>query len=120
MKRDMNLVRQLVLAIEASPSGFAPRDLVIDGYTREQIGYHLYVMLEAGLIRGADVTVHSANSPEAIATGLTWAGHEFADAARSEDLWSEAMKLTREKAGSVTIESLMKLLTSLASSALGL
>lgn len=120
MKRDMNLVRQLVLAIEASPSGFAPRDLVVDGYTREEIGYHLYIMLEAGLVRGADVTVHGAKSPEAIATSLTWAGHEFADAARNEDLWAKAMKLTKEKAGSVTIDLLMKLLTSLASSALGL
>jgi hypothetical protein len=120
MKRDMNLVRQIVLSIEASPSGFAPRELAVEGYSHEEIGYHLFIMLEAGLIRGADVTVHGANSPEAIATSLTWAGHEFADAARNEDLWAQAMKLTREKAGGVTIDLLMKLLTSLASSALGL
>lgn len=120
MKRDMNLVRQLVLVIEAGPSGFAPRNLVVDGYSNEEIGYHLFIMLEAGLIRGADVTVHGAKSPEAIATSLTWAGHEFADAARDEDLWAKAMKLTKEKAGGVTIDLLMKLLTSLASSALGL
>lgn len=120
MKRDMSLVRHLVLAIEASPSGFAPRDLAVDGYTHEEIGYHLHIMLEAGLIRGADVTTQGAKSPEAIATSLTWAGHEFADAARSEELWAKAMELTKEKAGSVTIELIMKLLASLASSALGL
>lgn len=120
MKRDMNLVRRLVLEIEDSPSGFAPKDLIIDGHTKEEIGYHLYIMLEAGLIRGADVTVIGANSPQAIATSLTWAGHEFADAARDEDLWAKAMKLTKEKVGGVTIDLLMKLLTSLASSALGL
>jgi len=120
VKRDMNVVRQLVLAIEASPSGFAPKDLIIDGYTHEEIGYHLYIMLEAGLIRGADVTVLGSKSPEAIATSLTWTGHEFADASRDEDLWAKAMKLTKEKTGSVTIDLLMKLLTSLASSALGL
>lgn len=120
MKRDMSLVRQLVLAIEASPSGFAPGNLAFDGHTQEEIGYHLYIMLEAGLIRGADVTTLGAKSPEAIATSLTWAGHEFADAARNEDLWAKAMEVTKEKAGSVTIELLMKILTSLASSALGL
>ena len=116
----MNLVRQLVLVIEADQSGFAPKNLVVDGYSNEEIGYHLFIMLEAELIRGADVTVHGAKSPEAIVTSLTWAGHEFADAARDEDLWAKAMKLTKEKAGGVTLDLLMKLLTSLASSALGL
>lgn len=41
MKRDMSLIRQLDLAIEASPSGCALKDLVADGYSREEIGCHL-------------------------------------------------------------------------------
>jgi hypothetical protein len=120
MKRDMNLVRQLVLTIEAGTSGFAPRELTVVGYTQEQIGYHLFIMLEAGLIRGTDVTVHAAKSPTAIATSLTWAGHEFADASRDEALWAKAMNQINETTGSVTIDLLKKLLTSLASSALGI
>jgi len=120
MKRDMDLVRKLVLAIEDSPAGFAPKDLQIEGFTKEQIGYHLYIMLEAGLIRGANVTTHGSKSPQAIATSLTWAGHEFADAARDPDRWKKAMELTKEKAGSVTLEVLVKLLSYLMSSALGL
>jgi len=120
VKRNMDLVRKLVLAVEENPTGFAPKDLGIEGYNKEEIGYHLYIMLEAGLIRGTDVTTHGSKSPEAIATGLTWAGHEFADAARDPDRWEKAMQLTKEKAGSVTLDVLTKLLTSLMSSALGL
>lgn len=120
MQRDMNLVRHLILAIEASPSGFAPRNLKVDGYTHEEIGYHLHIMLQAGLIQGADVTSHGAKSPEAIATSLTWAGHEFADAARNNELWAKAMEQTKEKVGSATIELILKLLAHLTSSALGL
>ena len=82
MRRDMDLVRNLALMIEDHPTGFAPRSLQINGYTEEQIGYHLYIMMEAGLIRGADVTTHGSASPQVLATSLTWAGHEFADAAR--------------------------------------
>lgn len=116
----MDLVRTLIHSIEDNPTGFAPNDLGIEGYNKEEIGYHLYIMMEAGLIRGADVTTHGSKSPEAIATGLTWAGHEFADAARDPDRWEKAMQLTKEKTGSVTLEVLVKLLTSLMSSALGL
>jgi hypothetical protein len=116
----MDLVRTLIHSIEDNPTGFAPNDLGIEGYNKEEIGYHLYIMMDAGLIRGADVTTHGSKSPEAIATGLTWAGHEFADAARDPDRWEKAMQLTKEKTGSVTLEVLVKLLTSLMSSALGL
>ncbi len=39
MKRDMELIRQMVLAIEDFPSGFAPKTLNIEGYTKEQVSY---------------------------------------------------------------------------------
>jgi hypothetical protein len=36
----MELIRKMVLAIEDAPTGFAPRNLAVDGYTPDQIGYH--------------------------------------------------------------------------------
>ncbi len=36
MKRDMDLIRAMLLAIEAHPTGFAPK-IEISGYTQEQI-----------------------------------------------------------------------------------
>ncbi len=74
MKRDMDLVRTIVFLLEDHEHGRSPREIQIDGYTAEQIGYHAYIMKEAGLIRAA---VRSVNSPSpcAIPTGLTWAGH---------------------------------------------
>ena len=44
MKRDMELIRKLVLALEDAPSGYAPGVLEIEGYTPEQIGYHALYM----------------------------------------------------------------------------
>jgi hypothetical protein len=120
MKRDMNLVRSIVLALEGNAAGFAPKDLPIEGYSKEEIGYHIYIMLEAGLVRGADVTTYGSSSPEAIATSLTWAGHEFADAARDPKRWQRALEIAKEKAGSVTLDVLLKLLRELMSSGLGL
>lgn len=120
MKRDMDLVRKLVLALEDHPAGYAPPDVQITGYTEDQIGYHLYIMMQAGLIVGVDVTTHGSTSPQVLATSLTWAGHEFADAARDSGRWNTAVELIRDKAGSATLEVLMKLLTRLISSSVGL
>lgn len=46
MKRDLDLIRKMLLAIEESPSGFAP-ELKFPGYTDAQIGYHAYLLIDA-------------------------------------------------------------------------
>ena len=120
MRRDMNLVREILLAIEKAESGFAPPDIQVQGYSEEIIGYHVYIMMEGGLLKGADVTVRGGKSPQAVPGRLTWAGHEFIDAARDSTRWNRALSLVGEKAGSVTISVLTELLASLMKSALGL
>ena len=120
MKRDMDLVRAIVLAIEVAPNGYAPDPLTIPDHSEEEVGYHVHIMSEAGLLRAYDATSMGDSSPQAIASSLTWAGHEFADAARDERRWATAKELAMKKAGSVTIEVLTKLLSSLMTSALGL
>jgi hypothetical protein len=91
MKRDMELIRRLVLKLEDAPTGYAPDDFNVDGeYTPEQIGYHAYLMIQAGLATGSDITSMNSGSPIGAVTGLTWAGHEFADAAGDEKRWRHA------------------------------
>ncbi len=120
MKRDMDLVRKLVFAIEDHPSGFAPDELKTEGYSSDQVGYHLYLMLEAELIKGGEITRQGSTSPEAVVSSLTWAGHEFADAARSDSLWNQAKATMKEKAGSVSFAMFTQYLQSLAKTALGM
>jgi hypothetical protein len=120
MKRDFDLVRQLVFAIENHSSGFAPSELHIEGFTEEQIGYHLFLMLQANLINGCDVTHLGSKSPEAIATSLTPSGHDFADTARSDTIWNQAKVTVKEKGGAVSFAILTQLLQNLCRTALGL
>lgn len=77
-------------------------------------------MIQAGLATGSDVTSMGSNGPKAILSTLTWAGHEFADAARDEARWGKAMVIVQEKGGSVTLSVLTQLLTALMKGALGL
>ncbi len=120
MKRDLELIRKIVLAIEDDPSGFAPGDLKFEGYTDEQVGYHAYLLLDAGFAKGEDISSMDSDAPEGFISSLTWAGHEFADAARDETRWRKAAGIVQEKGGNVTIGVLTQLLVSLMKDALGL
>ncbi|HVN76941.1 MAG TPA: DUF2513 domain-containing protein [Thermoanaerobaculaceae bacterium] len=119
MKRDLDLIRKIVLAIEEAPTGFAPT-LSFDGYTQAQIGYHAWLLIDAGYATGADMTNMGSEGPEAMLRSLTWAGHEFADAARDDSRWNKALGMVKEKTGTVTIDLLKQLLGTLMKAALGL
>jgi LPS sulfotransferase NodH len=119
MKRDPDLIRKMILQIEDAPSGWAPH-LAIEGYAPAQVSYHAYLIVDAGLARGRNVTTMGSDGPEAMITSLTWAGHEFAEAAREETRWRKAMGIVKEKGGSITLDVLTQLLGSLMRGAFGL
>ena len=61
-----------------------------EGYTPSQVGYHAYLLVDACLAKGVDVTTHGSQAPAALITSLTWAGYEFAEAARDDTRWKKA------------------------------
>ena len=111
MKRDFDLFRKILLFVENAPSGFAPTN-VLDGYSGAEIGYHAHLLIEAGLARGVDVTNLGSTAPESLITNLTWAGHEFAELARDQSRWEQAMSLLRAEGRGVTFDELKRLLSS--------
>jgi hypothetical protein len=113
MKRDWDLIRKMMLTIEDSASGWAPPDLKFDGYTEAQIGYHAYLLIDAGLAHGQDASHMGSEAPEGMITSLTWAGHEFAEAARNDVLWKKAMGEVADKGGTITFDVMKELLISL-------
>jgi len=119
MQRDMDLVRTMLLAVEAHPQGFAPHPLAIEGYTSAQIGYHSTILKEAGLVEAIDSTSSDDTGPMAIILRLTWQGHEFIEAARSPSIWSQAKSLML-KAGGGSFTIWQSVLTQLVKQNLGL
>ena len=115
----MDLDRKILMAVEEHEHGFAPRDVPFDGYSEEQVGYHAYIMIEGGLVEGADVTTRGSDSPEAIITRLTWAGHEFVESAREPSRWQQAKDLIG-KVGGASIAVWTAVLTDLVKKNLGI
>jgi hypothetical protein len=118
MKRDMDLIRAMLLTIESDAHGFAPK-IEISGYTQEQVNYHAVLLGEAGLAKVHDVTTMGSDSPEAKITRLTWAGHEFLDSARQNQTWNLA-KDAIGKIGGASIDVWIAWLTAHIKNSLGL
>lgn len=98
MKRDMDLVRDLLLKIEGHPGlnrvaqyQFGPGDIGITEENHTAVAFHLDLMIEAGLVQGNS----AMRMP--IVSGLTWQGHEFLDAIRDDGIW----KKTKEGASRI-------------------
>lgn len=110
MKRDMDLVRDLLLAIDEDPKydgkhrlmSNDPSDFGISGYSTEVVGYHLDLLLEAGLIAG------QAGTRMPIISKVTWDGHDFLDTIRDPDVWANT-KEGAKKAGGFTLDLLRDL-----------
>ncbi|MFJ6030591.1 DUF2513 domain-containing protein [Bacillus toyonensis] len=98
MKRDMELVRNILIQIEENN----PRTVVKlimeenDKFTEDEIDYHLKLMVDAGLIDGQAKRVMGGGLLVNI-RGLTWLGHDFLDAARNDKVWEKANETAESK-----------------------
>lgn len=115
MIRDPDLIRQLLLFAQACPvTPPYPAVLPLPGYTDDQVVLaHLDQLISAGLIDGKVL-----RGPEmfyaANVRGLTWFGHDFAEAAANQTLWQKAVAAARQKALPMSVEVLSELLKGLA------
>ena len=109
MRRDMDLVRAILLKMEATTAEQKQSAFDIPGYSREQVAYHLCIMAEGGLIKTVDVSDTGSQFPLIMPASLAWEGHEFADASRSDSPWDEAKNVI-DKVGSAPYTIWMKVL----------
>src|SRR5438105_3635600 len=103
MKRDMNLIREILLKTEDLPFG-GFHDIAVDGRSADEISYHVMLLNEVGLIEAEDLTTHDGVcwKPKR----LTYSGNEFLDAARSNTVWIKARTAIMQATGTLTLEAL--------------
>lgn len=110
MKRDMDLIRELMLLLEDRPipafgiEWLAPETIQVAGRGAAEIGYHLSLLVQAGFIEagGADTTGMRL-SPGIAFRGLSWTGHDFLESVRSPDVWDRT-KEAAKSAGGFTVD----------------
>ena len=89
MKRDLDLIRAILLDIESKPrSELLGRSFQIDGVGADEFSEAITLMLERGLIEGA--TLRPLKGAIQIANvRITWSGHDFLDSVRDEEIWEK-------------------------------
>ena len=122
MKGDMELRREILIAMEEHEHGYAPQAIDIDGYTEDQIGYHIWLMGEkqAGLLKVSDASSMDMDSPDANPISMLWEGYEFLEAARKPERWEAATDKVKKTGAAMTFEILKAVLMALSKEALGL
>lgn len=107
MKLDKDLVREILLIVEASkedPLGWTQVEL--EGREALEISYHVMLLHEAGLIVGQDLSTY--DGLEWLPKRLTYKGHEFLDTVRDGEVWRRT-KAGAEKAGVAGLGVLLEL-----------
>lgn len=102
MKRDLDLIRRIVLVVEESCDGrklMNGAEIADETESDERIvNYHLKLLREADVVETAGGTPHYTSTrhdsvpDRVLVSGLTCHGHEFADAARDDSRWKEFLK----------------------------
>ena len=120
MKRDLDLVRKLLLYFEEKLNDKMEECPQIDKYSNLEVRYHLLLMSEAGLLRCEKAVTKTGRVIKVYPFSLTWQGHEFLEASRNATLWNRAKRLVVKKTGGLSFEVLKSLLLQLAKEGVGI
>lgn len=82
MKRDMDLVRLILLFVEQQDAGAVDK-IVIDGYSPNVVYEHVKLLEEHNLISNCMFDIMGNVSVES----LTWEGYDFLDKIRDDSRW---------------------------------
>ena len=114
MKRDMDLMRKILFAVEESEDENIELDCLDDDLDR--VYRHVELMHDGGLVVAS--IIRSADGPvEKIRLcqlkRLTWKGHDFLDRARDESIWKKAKRICVKKGKKITLAVFDSVLTDL-------
>ena len=115
MKRDMDLVLKILRSVEDREDAGDVVPVAVEGYTAEQIGFHVWLLVDAGRLKGEDMggdgdRGYSCYYPRC----LTNKGYNFLEVAnkatKDEDdrYWNKFKAVVAEKGLSVSVEFLTK------------
>ena len=111
MKRDIELIRQLLLKLEDQKivpnltRSLRPADLQIDGYDIDVIVLHLDMLTNSPYLKNSKIDTGG----NLLFMGISWEGHELIDAIREKDVWKETLENARKNGSTETISFIFEI-----------
>lgn len=114
MKRDLDLIRQILFAVWEHPSVLDDRlgFLSFDGHTQEEVSYHIKLLAQANLLEAVDETAGDELLFRPVC--LTWDGQEFLALARNDTNWEKAKAALGSAAKQISFFAMTEALKQLA------
>jgi hypothetical protein len=116
MKRDMDLVRKILFKMQSDEKRSSYGHLKIDGYSEQQVNYHMKIMAQAGLLHVDLMEMPMPTTPSWQTSNagisyysISWDGQEFLDVARDNTRWDKA-KDAMAQAGGFALDVMKQLL----------
>ena len=121
MKRNWDMIRDILIQLEELSS--EEGSLKLSSFPQDkhaEISYHMELLMEAGLVNGQLSEEFGPGPEEFFATRLTWQGHEFLDAIRSDTVWQKTKKSFLSQGISMTFDLVKSFASDVAASYLKL
>ena len=116
MKRDLDLIRDMMLRIEACH----PKDGKITSETfkdlcddEEKVAFHLFLLYDVGFIVAEPVNHSKKRCSDYIVEYLTFIGCDYLDSIRDQSVWNSIKEKLRRIGGNATLDILTDLASSL-------
>ena len=111
MKRDFELIREILLAIEEQHTGVAIYGFKVEGYDLTTVAYHCKLLEEVGFISAYKAS-YADNAIYNIAVGgLTWEGNDYLDKVRDNTLWKKTKDTIKKKGLPLLIDTIKSIAT---------
>lgn len=117
MKRDMAIIREILLLCEQARSGFDLSSGCVSQDERDSYAYHVQLLDDGGYIIANVKRTAGGHAITVYIERMTWAGTELLESLRNESVFKETMKRLAKTAGvfsvslvqSIAAEELKKL-----------
>lgn len=111
MRRDLDLLRTIMLRTEEAAPGTNLLELGLEEADFAELAHHAELLVEAGLLRAQISYMERSPVPVyVVVERLTWEGHEFLDLARDDERWERVLSRVTAGTGGTSFEIVRDLL----------
>lgn len=121
MKRDLDLIRHILLTIENADSDrLHLSDFSTDAYDECTVSHHLKLLLDCDYIDAVSRNAIGCPYTIFIVSRITSQGYDYLDSVRNTSVWEKTKKVLAEVGGSASLDAVKSLASSILLKTLGL
>ena len=105
MKRDLDLVRSILIYVENAADEVDADDMATERWPIETVAYHVRLMAHHGLVDvSRDARDMNGGTIELTVAGITWDGQDYLDSIREPKVWGRVKKTIAGTVRSTTLD----------------